>query len=192
MRIGGWAGKTLGKLGLSRSRSPAATSIRRWRRAPSTPPSGSVPMTTRSSASTRSRSSTTIRAGGRAAPTQPSSINLDKWNSLPKNYQAIVRAAAARGQRRATGALRRPQPGGAQAPGCQRHAASSVLAGDHGGLPEGLQRSERRDLGDQCRLQEGATTRMNRLPRRRLSVVAGRRIRLRHLHDPQPRKAVTD
>ena len=29
-----------------------------------------------------------------------------------------------------------------------------------------------------------------RLPRRRISVVAGRRIRLRHLHDPQPREAV--
>ena len=32
-------------------RSPAATSIRRWRKAPSTPPSGSAPMTTRNSAS---------------------------------------------------------------------------------------------------------------------------------------------
>ena len=51
-----------------RSRSPAATSIRRWRRAPSTPPNGSAPTTTRSSASTRSPSSTTTRAGGKAAP----------------------------------------------------------------------------------------------------------------------------
>ena len=49
-----------------RSRSPAATSTRRWRRAPSTPPNGSAPTTTRSSASTRSPSSTTIRAGGKA------------------------------------------------------------------------------------------------------------------------------
>ena len=47
--------------------SRAATSIRRWRRAPSTPPSGSAPMTTRSSASTRSRRTITIRAGGKAA-----------------------------------------------------------------------------------------------------------------------------
>jgi TRAP-type mannitol/chloroaromatic compound transport system substrate-binding protein len=52
MRIGGWA----------------AISIRRWRRASSMPPNGSAPMTTRSSASIRSPSTTTIRAGGKAAP----------------------------------------------------------------------------------------------------------------------------
>ena len=68
MRIGGWAGKTLGKLGLVRNRLPAATSIRRWRRAPSTPPNGSARTTMRSSASTRSPSTITIQAGGRAAP----------------------------------------------------------------------------------------------------------------------------
>ena len=50
-----------------RSRSPAARSIRRWKKAPSTPPNGSVPTTTRSSASRRSRRTTTIPAGGRAA-----------------------------------------------------------------------------------------------------------------------------
>ena len=68
MRIGGWAGKTLRSSASFRSRLPAATSIRRWRKAPSTPPNGSDPMTTRSSASTRSRPTTTIRAGGKAAP----------------------------------------------------------------------------------------------------------------------------
>ena len=46
----------------------AATSIRHWRKARSTRPSGSAPMTTRSSASTRSRSTTIILAGGKAAP----------------------------------------------------------------------------------------------------------------------------
>ncbi len=50
-----------------RSRSPAATSTRRWRRARSTPPSGSAPTTTRSSASTRSPPTTTIPASGKAA-----------------------------------------------------------------------------------------------------------------------------
>ena len=50
-----------------RSRSPAATSIRRWKRARSTPPSGSDPMTTRSSASRRSRPTTIIPAGGKVA-----------------------------------------------------------------------------------------------------------------------------
>ena len=65
-------------------------------------------------------------------------INLEKWNSLPKNYQAIVRAAAAAANVDETGALRRPQSGGAQAAGRQRRAAAPVLAGGHGGLPEGV------------------------------------------------------
>ena len=78
-----------------RSRSPAATSIRRSKRAPSTRPSGSVRMTTRSSASTRSQSTTTIRASGKAARRCTPSVNLEKWNSLPKNYQAILTNARA-------------------------------------------------------------------------------------------------
>ena len=70
-------------------------SIRSSRRARSTPPNGSAPMTTRSSASTRSPSTTTTRAGGRAAPWSTSSSTRDKWNALPKTYQAMITAAAA-------------------------------------------------------------------------------------------------
>jgi len=66
-RVGGWAGKTLQKLGVVPQRSPAATSTPRWRKGPSTPPNGSVRTTTKSSASTRLRSTTTIRVGGKAA-----------------------------------------------------------------------------------------------------------------------------
>ena len=46
---------------------PRPTSTRRWKRAPSTRPSGSARTTTRSSASTRSPSTTTTRASGKAA-----------------------------------------------------------------------------------------------------------------------------
>ena len=49
-----------------RSRSPAAISIQRWKKAPSTPPNGSALMTMRSSASTRSRPIIIIPAGGKA------------------------------------------------------------------------------------------------------------------------------
>ena len=56
-----------------RSRSPAATSIRRWKRARSTPRSGSALTTTKSSVSTRSASFTTTRAGGKAVPSSMSS-----------------------------------------------------------------------------------------------------------------------
>ena len=51
-----------------RSSCRAPTSTRRWRRAPSMPPNGSARTTTRSSACTRWPSSTTTRAGGKAAP----------------------------------------------------------------------------------------------------------------------------
>ncbi len=66
-RIGGFAGRVLQKLGACRSRLaggdiyPGA-----WKKARSTRRSGSVPMTMRSSASTRSRPTTTIPDGGRA------------------------------------------------------------------------------------------------------------------------------
>ena len=78
-----------------RSRSPAATSIRRSKRARSTRPNGSAPTTTKSSASTRSRNIITIPAGGKGRPRTPIYINLDQWNKLPKSYQAIVTGAAA-------------------------------------------------------------------------------------------------
>src|SRR5215472_9242411 len=45
-RIGGWAGKTLQKLGVVPQQIAAAISIRHWRKVPSTRPSGSAPTTT--------------------------------------------------------------------------------------------------------------------------------------------------
>ena len=84
MRIGGFAGTVMSKLGVIPSRFPAAKSIRRWRRARSTPSNGSAPMTTRSSASRRSRRTTTIRAGGRAAPcSTTSSTSKNGTRCLP-------------------------------------------------------------------------------------------------------------
>ena len=65
-RIGGFAGTHHAEARAVPSSSPAATSIRRWRKAPSTPPSGLAPTMTRSSASTRSRLTTTTQAGGKA------------------------------------------------------------------------------------------------------------------------------
>src|SRR5215217_841500 len=52
MRIGGLAGQVKNSAPY-RSKSPVATSIRRWSAVPSMRPSGSDPTTTRSSASTR-------------------------------------------------------------------------------------------------------------------------------------------
>ncbi len=72
MRIGGIGGMVLEKLGAVPQQIPGGrTSTRRSRRAPSMPPNGSVPTTTRSSACSAWRSTTTPRAGGRAAPRSP-------------------------------------------------------------------------------------------------------------------------
>ena len=50
-------------------------------------------MTTRSSASTRSRRIITIPAGGKAARCCSAIVNLDKWNALPKYYQTVLELA---------------------------------------------------------------------------------------------------
>ncbi len=55
MRIGGFAGQVMAKLGVVPQQIAGGTSIRRWRRVRSTRRNGSVHTTTRSSASTRSR-----------------------------------------------------------------------------------------------------------------------------------------
>jgi TRAP-type mannitol/chloroaromatic compound transport system substrate-binding protein len=66
-RVGGFGGKVLERLARCRRTFPAAKSTRRWRKARSTPPSGSAPTMTRNWASTRWRRSTTTPAGGKAA-----------------------------------------------------------------------------------------------------------------------------
>ena len=73
MRVAGFGGKVLSKLGVVPQQIAAATSIRHSRRAPSTPPNGSAPMTTRSSASTRSPSTCIFPACSRWRPRPASS-----------------------------------------------------------------------------------------------------------------------
>ena len=55
-------------------------------------------------------------------------VNLEKWNALPKNYQAILANASAQRQHLDDGALRHAEPGGAEASGRRRHAAASLHA----------------------------------------------------------------
>ena len=66
MRIGGFGGKVLSAIGGVPQNIPGGEIYQALERAPSTPPSGSAPMTTRSWASTRSPSTTTTPAGGKA------------------------------------------------------------------------------------------------------------------------------
>ena len=130
-RIGGSvAGRCCRGLASCRSSSPVATSIRRWRKARSTRPNGSVPTTTRSSASTRSRRTTTTRAGGKAvAMHRTAMVNLDKWNALPKHYQAVQIAAPAATHWCGCAKYDAVNPPALKKLVCRRHAAAAVLAG---------------------------------------------------------------
>ena len=66
--------------------------------------------------------------------------NLEKWNALPKNYQAILTNATANANTWMARALRHAEPGGAEASGRRRHAAPSLHQRSAGSLPEGDQR----------------------------------------------------
>ena len=84
-------------------------------------------MTTRSSASTRSRRTTTIPAGGRAATAQHFLINQAKWNELPKNYQAIVTAAAGLANVEETARYDARNPAALKRLIARRHAVARIL-----------------------------------------------------------------
>ena len=79
-----------------RSRFPAATSIRRSRRARSTRRNGSVRTTTRSSVSTRSRRTTTTRAGGKAVPSSTSSSTSRRSRSCRRTTSRCWKPRATR------------------------------------------------------------------------------------------------
>ncbi len=116
-------------------------------------------------------------------PTVHAFANLEKWNSLPKNYQAILTNAmanantwmAARYDMQNPAALKRLVAGGTQL----RPFTNEVLEACLKATNEALGR----DLGQERRLQE-VDRRDAGLPLRRIPVVAGCRIYLRQLHDP--------
>ncbi len=66
MRIGGYAGTIIAKLGVVPQQIAGGVFIGQSRRAQSTPPNGSAPTMTRNSGSIRSRNITITRVGGRA------------------------------------------------------------------------------------------------------------------------------
>ena len=116
-------------------------------------------------------------------PTVHAFCNLEKWNSLPKNYQAIVANACAECQHLDGRALRHAEPLGVEASGRRRHPASSLHQRSAGSLPEGDQRIVGRDLRQEPRFQEVDRCDAG-LSFRPVSLVAGCRIHLRQLHDP--------
>ena len=92
-------------------------------------------------------------------PTVHAFINLEKWNSLPKNYQAIVTQRGRQRQYAGWPRVRRAESGGAQAPGRRRHAAAAVHQRGAGSLSQGDERTVGGDLGEERRLQESRSMR---------------------------------
>ena len=83
-------------------------------------------------------------------------VNLDKWNCAAEVLSEHPRAGRPGRQQLDDGEIRSGQSGGAEEAAGRRHQAARLLAADHAGLPEGGEGIVRRDLGDQCELQEGA------------------------------------
>src|ERR1700674_1099927 len=100
---------------------------------------------------------------------------------LPSGYHLGFASGVRLGSRK----IRRGESGRAEATARGRRGAEAVLAADHGSLPEGRERGLCRNLGRQRRLQEDLGIDPG-LPQRPVSVVAGRGVLLRHLHDPDP------
>ena len=141
-RIGGFAGRVLQKLGVG----AAADRRRRHlsgagkghdrRRA-----NGSAPMTTRSSASTRSRRTTTIPAGGKAARCCSAFVNLEKWNALPKHYQSDASSRPAYANTLDDGEVRSAAIRRRCDAARRRHQAARLPAAGHGSLLQGRARN---------------------------------------------------
>ena len=82
-------------------------------------------------------------------------VNLDKWNALPKSIKASSSRRARLANSWMMAKYDQVQSAGAEETARRRHQAACLLAGDHGGLPQGDQGSVRRNVGDQSELQEG-------------------------------------
>ena len=82
-------------------------------------------------------------------------VNLDKWNALPKHYQAVLEQAGYHANTWMMAKYDIGQSAGASAAACQRHQAAWLLAADHGRLLQGRQGTAQRNRGDQRKLQEG-------------------------------------
>ena len=117
-------------------------------------------------------------------------VNLEKWNALPPEYQAILTNAAAYANTDMLAKYDALNPAGPAQPDRRRRQAQGVPGRrDRRGLRGGA-RGLRRDLGDQRRLQDDHRQRQG-VPQRGLPLVPGGGIHLRHLHDPQPDQGLT-
>ena len=98
--------------------------------------------------------------------------NLEKFNALPKNYQAILANACAQRQHLDDRALRHAEPDRAEAAGRRRHPAPSLHQRSAGSLPEGDQRAVGRNLRPRTPTSRSRSTRCR--PTAPTSICGGR------------------
>ena len=60
-------------------------------------------------------------------------VNLDKWNSLPKHYQAVLEQAGHYANTWMMAKYDQQNPPALKRSACWRHKAACVLAASHGG-----------------------------------------------------------
>ena len=108
-------------------------------------------------------------------------VNIAKWNELPKYYQSVIQAAAARAQTLDALEVRRGKSQGAARADGGRHQAAAVPAVGDGSGVQRLQRALRRDLGEEPEVQEGLR-KLEAVPQRGDPVVPRCREHLRQLH----------
>ena len=188
MRIGGWAGKTLGKLGLVAQQIAGGDIYPALEKGTIDATEWVGPYDDEKLGFYKVAKFYYYPGWWEGGTTNHLQINLEKWNSLPKSYQAIVRAAAgaanvdelARYDARNPAALKRLVANGTQLrPFSQAIMEACLKASNEVNAETSATNADFKKVLelDEC------------VPRRRVSVVAGRRIRLRHLHDPQPRES---
>ncbi len=81
-------------------------------------------------------------------------INQQKWEQLPKPYQAILDAACDEANDDHERQVRRRKPGGAAPSGRRRRGAEAFPARGYGGLLQGRDRTLRRDGQDQPEIRQ--------------------------------------
>ena len=172
MRIGGWAGKTLGKLGLVAQQIAGGDIYPALEKGTIDATEWVGPYDDEKLGFYKVAKYYYYPGWWEGGTALHFFINSTKWNALPKSLPVDrsrrPRLRQYRRSRRATTrAIRRRSS--AWWPAARSFARSRS---DHGSLPEGVQRGERRNFGHQCRLQEGA--RLRRRPSATTKICGGR------------------
>ena len=153
MRIGGFAGKVIAKLGVVPQQIAGGDIYPALEKGTIDAASGSAPMTTRSSASTRSPSTITTPAGGKGGLNADGLRQPRNGNKLPKTYQAIVPGPPTPANK---GMMRAIRPANFAARWLGRRRPCTAVLGRRSSTPLTRRpRGLRRYFGQERRIQEG-------------------------------------